>query len=495
MLTEPQVDELCARALELLTKAGILVENDAVTEACRRKGCTVGPDHRVRIPEEIVNELVVFNRRTEEEYERDHELIHTCGPDWTHHLIWSGQQEAFRKEYRERLLMQAFDCGPTTYYDYAEGRPRAVDTDVFDTMLKFAEATPEIGYTSTWYRQDVPPHLERLASLRRAMDLTTKFAGIEAIYPEVVKYLKAASEILTGDPTSSAYLAGSECMTMPLILEKRSAEDILERKKHGVNRYHVASMPTLGVSTPVTLAASIAMSAAEILGGMAVCWCVDPETDITGRMISLTADMRNGNSTTFGPYEAQLNNGVRQLFTERWGGHCMVEVHFSASARKPGLQAVFENWVGTSYRQRWDNDPDIPYAGMGTLHNGGLGSPTQFMLDKEIRRAQWACRRDIPTDADSLNWDEVTRVCAEGGDFLQSDHTLMHCRDLWVSPLFRSDSPFEGDWDGTETAVLDQCDAMWRANLDAWEPPSWPEDKKKAMDELIVRAKREFGVD
>jgi len=32
---------------------------------------------------------------------------------------------------------------------------------------------------------------------------------------------------------------------------------ILERKKHDVNRYHIASMPTLDVSTPMPLAGSI----------------------------------------------------------------------------------------------------------------------------------------------------------------------------------------------------------------------------------------------
>ena len=54
--------------------------------------------------------------------------------------------DAFRKSYNERFTMQAFDCGPTAYYDYAEGAVIPVDTAVFETMMKFAEATPEIGY-------------------------------------------------------------------------------------------------------------------------------------------------------------------------------------------------------------------------------------------------------------------------------------------------------------------------------------------------------------
>ena len=492
MLNDSQIDQIADKVYKLLADVGIMVENDTITKMCLDKGCKEGADHRIKIPRGIIDEMVAFLKPTQDEYERDHELIHTCGPDWAHHLMWTGEQDAFRERYQNEFLMQAFDCGPTTFYDYRAGEIQPVKTDVFDTMLKFAEATPEIGYTSMWYRQDLPPMIERIASLRRAMDFTTKFAGIEAIYPEVVKYLKDASVILTGDADSSTYLAGSECMTMPLIFEKRSAEDVLARKAAGVHRYHVASMPTLGVSTPVTLAGAVVMGAAECLGGMAVCWCVDPGTDITGRMITLVADMRNGNSTTFGPIYTQYNNAVRQMFTERWGGHCMVEVFFSPTACRPGLQTVFENWYGTSCRQRWERDPDVPYGGMGILHNGSLGSPTQFMLDMEIRKAQWAYKHDIEVDEDTLDFDEILEVTEARGNFLMSDHTVTHCRDLWNSSYFLSDEPVEGGWDGTEKAILDRCDDAWRANLEKWEPPEWPSEKVAAMDELVERARKEF---
>jgi hypothetical protein len=33
---------------------------------------------------------------------------------------------------------------------------------------------------------------------------------------------------------------------------------------------------------------------------------------------------------------------------------------------------------------------------------------------------------------------------------------------------------------------------MWRANLEQWQPPDWPADKLKAIDNLLARARREF---
>jgi trimethylamine:corrinoid methyltransferase-like protein len=479
----------------LLNEIGIKIENDEVQEICIAKGCSAGSDHRIKIPREIIDEMVGFQKITQESYEHDLDLVQTCGPDWAHHLMWTGEKDRFRKDYAEKFLMQAFDCGPTVYYDFDNSRVMPVNGDVFDRMMKFAEATPEIGYISGWYRQDLPPKIERLDSLIHGLKITTKVDGIEAIYPEVIKYLKEASVIYYDDSDSSAFLAGSECMTMPLVLEKRSAQDILERKKSGVHRYHVASMPTLGVSTPVTLADAAILAAAEILGGMAICWCVDPESDISGRMICLTVDMRNGNSTTFGPLQTQYNNAVRQLFNEYWGGHCMVEVLFSPTARKPGLQAVFENYYGTTCRRLWDNNPDIPYAGMGTLHNGGMGSPVQFILDMEIRKAEYQYCRNLVVEEEALCIDEIFEVTAAGGNFFGTEHTVEHIHDVWESPLFLSADPFEGEWKGDEASILKTCDDMWKRNLEKWEPPAQSPEKMAALDDLLSRAKKEFHID
>jgi trimethylamine:corrinoid methyltransferase-like protein len=494
MLNAIDIDTIEQKVYIFLEHVGVGIQNEELTEICLKKGCKAGRDFRVLIPRELIAEMTNFQNKTKDEYEQNHKLIYTCGPDWTHHLIWTGQTQQFRKRIKEQFQMQAFDCGPTSYYDYSQGTVKPINGEIFETILKFAEATPEIGYISLWYRQDLPPSIERLQSLIEGLKLTKKLDGVEAISPEMIKYLKEASQIVYDDPNSSAFLAGSECMTMPAILEKRSAEDILERKRLGINRYHVASMPTLGVSTPVTLAGSIIMSAAELLGGLAVCWCCDPESDLSVRMITLSVDIRNGNSTTFGPICAQLNNAIRQLFYEKWGGHCMVEVFFSPTARRPGLQAVFENFYATNCRQRWENDPDIPYAGMGALYNGGVGSPTQFILDMEIRKAQWKYSSEITVNEETMAWDEILKVVNEKGNFLESEHTLKHFRELWISPLFRSDSPIMGGWDGTEKTILDTCEQIWRENLKKWLPPEWPPEKIKALEKLLVQAKKDLSI-
>lgn len=495
MLTETDVQLLTEKVYRLLEDVGILVENDKLKEIALMKGCKSGPDDRIRIPKRLIEEMVAFQKKTQAEDDRDQELYPYCGVDWTHHIVWNKKQDEIRTRLKKEFLMPAFDVGPTTYYDYQGNRVKPIDTEIFDISMKFAEATPEIGFINTWYRQDVPAQIERLDSLNRGMRLTTKLNGLDEIYPENVKYLKEASEIITGRAGDSSYLAGGACLTPPLILGKRSADDISERARLGVHRYHVCSMLAIGINTPATVAGAIVMSAAEVLGGMAVCWCADPESDLSGRMICLATDMRTAQINFYAPEVLLTNLGVKQLFDLNWGGHCWVEVTYGPYARKPGLQTVFENFLGMYNYANWVGKPEIPYPGMGSLYNGGTGSPTQFMLDMEIRKAQW-WNRQIKVDEETINFDEICQRIRDRSDFLTSDHTMAHFRELWTSKLSLTDDPFSGGaWDGTEKAILDKCEEMWRANLEKWEPPEWPEDKLKAMDALLVRAKKEYGID
>lgn len=492
MLTTDQVHILRDRTLELLGKVGMRVESDELVQIMLDRGCTQHPQTgRVLIPAGLVNDLVAALEPHRWIDDDDQSLHPYCGIDWAHWLMWTGQKESVRERMKSQFLMSAFDCGPTTFYDYPSGQSRPVNTDIFVTMKKFAQATPEIGYIATWYRQDCPKETERIESLVLALNYTTKVDGIEAIDPAVVKYLVGIGEIMSGVERDARYLAGSECMTAPLILDHRSAEDMLARKAAGVRKYHMASMPTIGVSTPVTVAAAIVLGAAEVLGGLVAAFCLDPEGDLTGRMISTVLDMKYATAASIGPATVMTNLGVKELFDQCWGGHCWVEVFFSPTVKVPGLQAVYENFYGGSAAARLLGNAHIPYPGMGTLDNGGLGSPTQFILDMEIRKGQFAVKDEIEVSDETLIFAEFCGHVAEEKEFLTTDHTLRHYRELWRSDLFPSDTAGAAGRT-SEQRILDLCEEKWRANVEAWEAPDLSEDKRKELEKLVERARKEL---
>lgn len=492
MLSSNDRELLRDQTLRLLEQEGMKIEHQGLIDMMLKAGCSQASNGRVRIPSAIIDEMVAA-QKSNQQADADNQTLHyRCGIDWAHHIIWHGRQADMRAKLADRFLMSAFDCGPTKYYDWPARQAVAVNTDNFTTMMKFAQATPEIGYTSTWYRQDINPYMERLESLYLGRQLTDKLDGIEAIYPEVVKYLKEASEILTGTPGDSSFLAGSECITSPLILEERSAQDIVARHQAGVHRYHIATMPSIGLSTPATIAGATILMAAEVLGGMAVCHVLDPGSDLSGRAICLGVDMKTANNTPTAPEVTLANLAVRELFDQWWGGQCWVEVFFSPYAKRPGLQAVMENFFGSWRYAKVLGDASIPYAGMGTLDSGATGSPTQLMLDMEIRKGQYATLDAIPTSPDQLAFDEICEVVRQDGGFLDHEHTMTHFRNLWSSPMFAT-TTISDAYKGDETALLDICEQKWRDNLGRWEPPDFPDDQKKALENLLDRARKEFA--
>ncbi len=152
MLSDDQKELLRDRTCQLLWDEGMKIENEEITSVLLKKGCEEAPSGRIRIPKELIEEMAEYQKKTQEQDEQDQELHFQCGIDWAHHIIWNNQQQQMRDNLQSQLLMSAFDCGPTTYYDYQQAKTTAVNTEIFIEMKKFAQATPEIGYISTWWR-------------------------------------------------------------------------------------------------------------------------------------------------------------------------------------------------------------------------------------------------------------------------------------------------------------------------------------------------------
>jgi len=492
MLTESQKQILRDKVCDLLWTVGMRIEHEKIERDLLRMGCTAGPSGRVRIPRQVIDEFVASQRTTEARDHDDERFLANFGIiDWGNFLLWTDRRDEEEAKLRKGVRTSVFDCGPTRYYDYPTAKVLPVDTDIFLTMKKWAHTVPEIGYTSTWYRQDVPPEIERIESLVLGLKTTDKLGGIEAIYPQHIKYLQAIGEIVTGRPGETAYICGSQCVTPPLIFDKRSAAETVERAVRKIRRYHVASMMTVGVNTPVTLAGAMTMMAAEIIGGMVAVFSQDPEADITGRMLASIVDMRNAQVTYATAECSMINIGVKELFDTHFGGHMRVDDFFTPVAKRPGLQAAIECFAGAERFARLLNTPPVNYPGVGTLDNGGVGSPTQAVLDIEIRKSQ-VTPREIEVDDKTLPFEEMCQRALDEKDFLTSDHTLDHFRELRYSPLLRTDDPAIGAWSGDEKAILDKCDEMWRENLKAYSPPQWSDDQLKALDQVADDAKKEM---
>jgi len=252
-------------------------------------------------------------------------------------------------------------------------------------------------------------------------------------------------------------------------------------------------MPTIGVASPVALADSIVLGASEILGGLVISNCADPGSDLSGRMICDMIDMRSASTSCAMPEVAVVNLYVKDLFETFWGGNLWVETFMGTSAKRPGLHAVYENLFGAYCRSFVTGDIDKPYPLFGVLREGGIGSPTQAMLDIEIRRSQFFLKNKIFIDNNHMPWDDFKEIISKGGGFLDDKYTLDHFREKFSSNVFLTNEPGLDGWEDTEKDILDTCDNLWRKNIkEKYRKPDVAEDKQKALLDVLKRAKEEL---
>jgi trimethylamine--corrinoid protein Co-methyltransferase len=475
LLNDAQIDRIEAEVLRLLAEVGLAVMNDEIAGLMRALGCTDGPRRRLRIPVETAREVIAARIRINGETRKD---AHTQPP------IPCPEGP---------VLNYAFSPGPTHFFDFERWETIGLTDEIADDMIRMADATPEVGGVHPLWTPSPEPEISSVVQLVRCLKLSRKTTGLDAIYPRQMKYMVEIGEILTGQPGSSRYVGGSPCITPPLILGDRMAEEILQRRDCRVQRYSVITMTMVGVSSPVTRLGTVITGAAEVLGGMVATHAVDPEAAIEGGAFIACTDLRGDQMTMAAPEMAWINAAISELFERRWGGNVSVGTQFSPSAKVPGLQAVYENYFLACAVARLSG-VDPHYYGRGMINNGGTGSPEQLMLDIEVLAAHRASEMPPAFDEKSLAIDAIHEVLRDDGRFLDHDHTLRHWRERWIPRLFRWDAlgPQSPHGDGSERHILGMAHEMWRANLSRYQPPDWPDETIRALDNVERRARRDL---
>ena len=416
LLDDPQLDRLEAEVLSLLDNVGLRVAHDEVAALLEKRGCRPGPKGRLRIPREVLCEVIESQQARAAAIEKPA----TDPPPTTPQQAPDEPLPPTPKRFPgfatpqasdgPALLEAAFCPGPIRYYDLE--RRAAVDlTDaIADDMMRLAEATPEVASVHCWWRRNAEPEVECIANLVLALKLTRKATGLDAIHPAQVKYLVQIGEVLTGDPRSTRYLWGSQCMTPPLILGDRAAEEMLERQRQGVPVYFVATMPMIGVSSPVTRLGSVVMGAAEILGGMTAAHAIAPEGEITGGAFVVCADRTGGQMTTAAPQMAWVTAAVSMCSPIASRRACITCAPVASNWRGSKCGAISSTVtlrLGAS-KARAVSSPSNPPPTITTLRTW-LAYCLIASASSSVRRANTPCwstpskagTKDVPTVASS----------------------------------------------------------------------------------------------
>jgi len=397
-------------SLRILREMGVQVEHEAMRERLQESGSQV-KEGRVYFPAEVVEESLAQVPSSFTLYGRS--LDCTVSLDgqqmWgTHPGVVPWIRDLESGEFRSATLADVADT--TRLMDAME--------NVHVVMSSLVEGT------------DVPPKegIPRAFAVVLANTVKPLFGpgptnGYEAqMAVALARAVRGDTEHLRRYPLCTPFI----CPISPLYFPEDIVDALVVLAEAGVPTC-IISQPTLGLTSPYTLASGIALSHAEVLAGIVMVQEVAPGLPVLHHATPNIADMRTVVSTTGGPELGLMRGTIAAL--ARW---CRIpsSVH-GLHTSSPYLDLQVGQEKALNGLQVALGRPDL-LGGVGILANGLATAYEAIVVDNEILGAIFRVVEGCRVDEDHLALEVIARVVA-GESFLGQPHTVKHLRsgEVW----------------------------------------------------------------
>jgi len=273
------------------------------------------------------------------------------------------------------------------------------------------------------------------------------------------------------------------CTVSPLSYDKGMTEASIELGKAGIP-VAIMPMPTLGETGPATLAGTIIMNNAEVLGGLVIQEFASPGAPVVYTAAVGAVDFKTG--TTIPSPEGSLMHLALTQLTRYYD--LPSEMGSSGNLSKTlDMQAGYQNAI--SIITQILTPPDIA-LGLGGLEGARLTSPEGMVIENEIVDYALRYTQGLEVNDETMAMDVIDKV-GPGGIFLGEKHTLTHFRERWMSRLFDIDS-FE-TWQKKGSKSIDEvAREKVKEILATHKPEPIPEDIQKEVSKILKRAEAEL---
>ncbi len=458
-------------SLDVLEKDGIRIYSAAALGLLKRHGAAVDGERMVaRIPRSLVEESL---RNVPKELE-----LGARNPRYNLKLDGSN------------LYMTYDGCGVQTYdLETGEKRP-ARKQDIVDEGF-LSNVLPGVGYmTPSLAPQDVPLHAHVLHGIEAAFSTSEKFVMSESTTTgaEARLQIEMAAAVAGGEDSLARRpnLAAIICAVPPLNLDGGGSDATMEFAKAGVPVV-MMSMVEAGVSGPITLAGTLALSNAEIMAILTLTQCAKKGARAIYGSVLSTMEPRTGGYVSGAPESVLLTAAIVDL--ARHYGLPSQAGTFGTNALSPGSQAATEHTLTTLLAAQAGADM---CNGFGLLEASTVLSFEQLMLDYEIVTEILYIAKGIEVNDETLARDLISKV-GIGGTYLTHRHTLTHLRDVWEPTIFEY-GPYD-DW-----VRRGSVDLVKKANLKVKSllkeakanPAPLDRDVAKGVRSIVKRAEKEL---
>ena len=458
---EGWAEEIHARSLDLIEGTGIRFYSPRAQEILHGAGATVEGDV-VQIPGQVVEEALKKAPGRFTLYARD----------GTHDLEIGSGATYFSQD----------GCAAHAL-DFETGERRGTRKADIERMALISDYLDEVDVVSpTVSAQDVPPRAIAVHELEACFVHSGKHVLTESVTDareargqiELAAAIAGGEEALRKRPIFSNFV----CTISPLIQDQGGIEAALEFAAAGI-AVGMYTMATTGVTSPVTLAGTMAIVNAEVISALALLQIAAPGAPVFYSGGPATIDLRTGAYTATSPEAIWLRTMVARM-AGYYGLPSLVGAG-ATSAKVPGAQAAWENAL--SFALPTLAGADMLF-GLGLLDGSNLLTYEQILLDAEITAMLRRLTQPVEDSAGAFALDLI-QALGQGGVYLDQAHTVRHMRKALSLPRI-SDRDSYDEWaDKGQRSRVEVAREQVRQILAGHEPPPLPGGAREAMDEVL----------
>src|SRR5512138_59011 len=425
LLTPEQVERVHEASLEILETVGLKVRHEPARELFRKHGCQVDSE----------TQIVKFPRAVVEKYRK------IFPPKFT----FRGRDPKYDRTIPDDSPVIVTGSSAPDLLDPVTGQERrAVSADIVRIAHLIQELPAYDMFSVAVLADDAPQNQFTLARLYPALKYCAKPVRITS------KDLPDARDIL-----QLGYLiAGSEeayrehpfithhyCpVVSPLTMDHLSTEAVMFFAEQGLPVYP-SIVPNGGLTSPMSMAGTLAQGNAEFLAAGILMQMVEPGTPLIYATLPTIADMRSGAYASGGIECGMLHMAFAQ----------MARFYNVPSGGYIGLTNAKVNDAQSGYETGMSTVAGL-LAGADLFNMGGLLDALKVfdfgkaVLDDEIALMLKRIKRGFELDDTELALDVIARV-GPGGSFMVQPHTMKRMKNAALLTTL-SDRNARAQWEG-----------------------------------------------
>lgn len=469
VLSDDDVERIHLGALQVLSRTGIIVRDEAMLRRLGEAGCYLGPEAaRCRIPERVIEEALKTVPKIVRLYDRFGAEAMALGSGAFHARTSSGA---------------------THVLDMNTGRRREPTLQDAADAARLADALPHVHGVSTMAVQPaetavstVDVHVARTTLMN-----TTKPLGHVCLNENLIEsVLEMAAAVVGGRDVlrRRPILTVIAESTSPLQLVKSQLAVARAFSSWGVP-LTLHAHPMAGLTSPVTLAGELVVTHAEVLAWITVTQILSSGTPVVYGMSSSVPNMRSGLNLS-GAVEIGLLGASVARLARRIGVPCLMST--GSDAHAPGDQSVMERLMTMLLPAL----AGIDLVNLTTLDTKMSFSPTQVVLDDSLLEITARMLQGIPVDEETLALELIHQVGPAGG-FFDATHTARHFRKELLMPGLIGRETRDA-WEAAGSPdMAERARAKAFRLLAEYHPPALPEGVVEQLDEIVREAEARAG--